>query len=134
MAHVGSTKFKITKMAGCAKEIDLIDESDEEIQRVLQEKDAQNTKKSTKFAIQAFGDLQTAEESVENLDKRLARFFANYFFMFCMNILFFRYNISFIDPPLGGFGEIFPSVTTFRRIPLAPGLKRIKINLISKFS
>ena len=59
MAHVGSTQFKITKMAGCAKEIDLVDESDEEIQRVLQEKDAQNTKKSTKFAIQAFGDLQT---------------------------------------------------------------------------
>ena len=63
-----------------AKEIDVVDESDEEIQRVSQEKDAQNTKKSTKFAIQALrtvGDLQTAEESVENLDKRLARFFAN---------------------------------------------------------
>ena len=50
---------------------------------VSQEKDAQNTKKSTKYAIQAFrafGDLQTAEKSVENLDKRLARFSANYFF------------------------------------------------------
>ena len=83
MARVGSTNFKITKMAGYAKEIDVIDESDEEIQTVLQETDAQNTKKSTKFAFQAFrafGDLQTAEESVKNLDKRLARFFANYFF------------------------------------------------------
>ena len=45
-------------------QIDLVDESDDEIERVLQEKDAQNTKKSTKFTIQAFGDLQTAEESV----------------------------------------------------------------------
>ncbi len=27
-----------------------------------------------------------------------------------MNILVFRYNISFIDPPLGVFGEIFPEV------------------------
>jgi hypothetical protein len=25
----------------------------------------------------------------------------------------FRYNISFIDPPLGGFGEILPSVMIF---------------------
>ena len=102
-------------MAGYAKEIDVVDESDEEIQRVLQEKDAQNTK-LTKFAIQAFrtfGDLQTAEEGVENLDKRLARCFADYFFIFCMNILVFRYSISFIDPPLGGFGEIFPSVMIF---------------------
>ena len=30
-----------------------------------------------------------------------------------MNILVFRYNISFIDPPLGVFGEIFPSVMIF---------------------
>ena len=34
MARVGSTNFKI-KMAGYAKEIDVVDESDEEIQRVL---------------------------------------------------------------------------------------------------
>ena len=26
---------------------------------------------------------------------------------------YFRYNISFIDPPLGGFGEIFPSVMIY---------------------
>ena len=39
----------------------MVDESDEEIQRVLQERDAQNTKKSTKFAIQAFGGWQTTE-------------------------------------------------------------------------
>ena len=80
---MGSTNFQIKKMAGYAKEIDVVDESDEEIRRVLQEKDAQNTKKSTKFAIQAFrafGDLQTAEEGGENLDKRLARFFVNYFY------------------------------------------------------
>ena len=54
MARVGSTNFKITKMTGYAKEIDVVDESDEEIQKVFQEKGAQNTKKSTKFAIQAF--------------------------------------------------------------------------------
>ena len=78
MARVGSTIFKTTKMAGYAKEIDVVDESDEEIQRFLQEKDAHNTKKSKKFTIQAFrviGDLQTAEESVENFDKRLASFY-----------------------------------------------------------
>ena len=78
MARVGSTNFKITKMAGYAKEIDVVDESDEEIQNISQEKDAQNTKKSTKLAIQAFrtvGDLQTAEESVENLDKRIGKVF-----------------------------------------------------------
>ena len=85
MARVGSTNFKITKITGYAKEIDVVDQSDEEIQKVLQEKDAQNTKKLTKFAIQGFrpfGDMQTAEESVENLDKILARFFGNYFLYF----------------------------------------------------
>ena len=86
MARVGSTNFKITKMAGYAKEIDVVDESDEEIQRVLQEKGRpEHKEQTTKFAIQAFrafGDLQTAEESVKNLDKRLARFFANYFFLY----------------------------------------------------
>ena len=30
-----------------------------------------------------------------------------------MEVFDFRYNISFIDPPLGGFGEIFPSVMIF---------------------
>ena len=38
MARVGSTNLKITKMARYAKEIDVVDESDEEIQRVLQQK------------------------------------------------------------------------------------------------
>ena len=80
MARVPSTNFRIRKMAGCVKEIDVVDESNEEIERVSKEKDAQNTKKSTKFAIQAFRalrDLQTVEESVENLENRLATFFAN---------------------------------------------------------
>ena len=36
MTRVGFTNFKITKMAGYAKEIDVVDELDEEIQRVLQ--------------------------------------------------------------------------------------------------
>ena len=36
MARVGFTNFKITKMAGYAKEIDVVDESDEEIQKILQ--------------------------------------------------------------------------------------------------
>ena len=35
------------------------------------------------------------------------------FIIFCMNILVFRYNISFINPPLWGFGEIFPEVMIF---------------------
>ena len=30
-----------------------------------------------------------------------------------MNILVFRYNISFIDPERGVFGEIFPEVMIF---------------------
>ena len=57
-------------------------------------KDAQNRRKSTKFAIQvlrASGDLQTAEESMENLDKSLARFFI----ILCMNILVFRFRKYF---------------------------------------
>ena len=62
-------------MAGYAKGIDVANESDEKIERVLQKNDAQNTKKSTKFSIQP--SKQTAEESAENLDKRLASFFAN---------------------------------------------------------
>ena len=36
--------------------------------------------------------------------------------IFCDSKLYysyFRYNISFIDPPLGGFGEIFPEVMIF---------------------
>ena len=36
MARVGSTNL-VTKMAEYAKEIDVVDEPDEEIQRVLQE-------------------------------------------------------------------------------------------------
>ena len=87
MARVGSTNFKITKMAGYAKEwkilMWLINRM-KKFKEFCSKKEAQNTKKSTKFAIQAFrafGDLQTAEESVKNLDKRLARFFANYFFL-----------------------------------------------------
>ena len=31
MAHEKSTKLKMTKMAGCAEELDVVDESDEEI-------------------------------------------------------------------------------------------------------
>ena len=41
----------------------------------------QNTKMSTKFAIEAIRALQTAEESAENLDNRLARFFVNCFWV-----------------------------------------------------
>ncbi len=52
-------------MAGCAEELDVVDELDEELKEF--------------FGI-----------------KRV-----------------FRYNISFIDPPLGVFGEIFPSVMIF---------------------
>ena len=91
MARVGSTNFKITKIAGYAKEIDVIDELDEEIQRVLQELDAQNTKKSTKFAIQAFrafGDLQPKPTWKILIIKILITFI-----IFCMNILVFRYII-----------------------------------------
>ena len=39
-------------------------------------------------------------------------------------ISFLRYNISFIDPPLGGFGEILPEVMIFPSgfvPPLPPG-------------
>ena len=51
----------------------------------------------------------------------------NKFLILNLEAFNFRYNISFIDPPLGGFGEILPSVlillrVIFHRIPLAPGL------------
>ena len=48
-------------------------------------KDAQNTKKSTKFAIQAFRafrDLQTAEESVKIFIKDWQGFFQFFFYIF----------------------------------------------------
>ena len=105
MARVGFTNFKITKIwRDMPKRLMWLMNQMKKVKEFCSKKDAQNTKKSTKFATQtlrAFGDLQTAEESVKNLDKRLARFFANYFFIFFMNILVFRYNISFIDPPRG---------------------------------
>ena len=41
-------------MVGYAKEIDVVDELGEEIQRVAVKRMPKNTKKSTKFAIQAF--------------------------------------------------------------------------------
>ncbi|CAB4006433.1 hypothetical protein AC249_AIPGENE19185 [Paramuricea clavata] len=56
-------------------------DSDEEINRLLENKDAKNTKKSTKFAVRAFHgaieDLEKAEQNIESLDKSLANFFAN---------------------------------------------------------
>ena len=54
---------------------------DEEIARLLKEKDSKNTKKTTKNAFKTFeaavGDLEKAEESPETLDKSLAKFFAH---------------------------------------------------------
>ena len=58
MARVGFTIFKTTKMAGYAKEIDVVDESDEEIQRFLQEKDAHNTKKLKKIYYSSLPSLR----------------------------------------------------------------------------
>ena len=72
MARVGSTNFQIIKMVGYAKEIDVADELDEKIQSFAG--------KAHPDYKEAFQDLQTAEESVKNLDKRLARFFGNYFY------------------------------------------------------
>ncbi len=45
--------------------------------------------------------------------KRLIKYVHVYVLNFAFCILVFRYNISFIDPPLGVFGEIFPSVMIF---------------------
>ena len=109
-------------------------ESDEEIQRILDERHSKNTTKATKNALKTFsetvGDVQSLT-SKEMLDKSLAKFFGIIYHIF-------RYNISFIDPPLGGFGKILPSAMIFPsgqapreisslrvifcRIPLAPGL------------
>ena len=58
MARVGSTNFKTTKMAGYAKEIDVVDESDEEIQRVLQEKDAPEHKEVNKIYYSSLPSLR----------------------------------------------------------------------------
>ena len=63
-------------MAGCAEELDVVVESDEEILRI--------------FGI-----------------KRV-----------------FRYIISFIDPPLGVFGEIFPSVMIISSGNISPNTPR----------
>ena len=78
MGLVGSTNFQITKKEGMRKRLMSLMNRMKKF-RVSQEKHAQNIRKSTKSANQAFRALQTAEESVKNLDKRLARFFDNYF-------------------------------------------------------
>ena len=55
-------------------------ESDEEIQRILDERHSKNTTKATKNALKTFsetvGDVQSLT-SKEMLDKSLAKFFAN---------------------------------------------------------
>ena len=55
-------------------------DSDKEINRLLENKDAKNTKKSTKFAVRAFHnaieDLEKAKQNIESLDKSLEKFFA----------------------------------------------------------
>ena len=90
MARVGSTSFKTTKMAGYAKEIDVVDESDEEIQRVSQEKDAQNTKKSTNLLFKPSESSEICKQPKKAWKILIKDWQA---FIFCMNILVFRYNI-----------------------------------------
>ena len=41
-----------------------------------------------------------------------------------MNILVFRYNISFVDTPLGVLGEIFPSAKYFTSGNISPNTPR----------
>ena len=51
----------------------------DEIRRLLDNKDAGNTKKITKLAYNVFGsivDVAKAEENASNLDKALAKFYA----------------------------------------------------------
>ena len=82
MARVGSTNFKITKITGYAKETDVVDDRMKKLKTFCRKRTPRTKEVNRKFAIQAFGDLQTAEESVENLDKILVRFFGNYFLYF----------------------------------------------------
>ena len=61
--------------------------------------------------------------SVQSEDEEITRILDGRFFLWFI----FRYNISFTDPQLVRFGDIFPSVMVslqeiFRRIPLATGL------------
>ena len=55
-------------------------DSDEEIARILLNKDSKNTKRSTKNTVRMFywavGDVKKAEKD-EEMDKSLAKFFAN---------------------------------------------------------
>ena len=74
MGRVGFTNFQITKTEGMRKRLMSLMNRMKKF-RVSQENHAQNIRKSTKSANQAFRALQTAEERVKNLDKRLARYF-----------------------------------------------------------
>ena len=116
-------------MAESEDNLSNIESEDEEITRILDGRHGKNTIRATKNALKTFleavGDVEGLTDK-EMLDKRLAKF--------CR----FRYYISFIDPQLVRFGEIFPSVMIFpegfspreisslqeifRRIPLAAGL------------
>ena len=104
MARLESTNFKTTKLAGYVKEIDVVDESDEEIQRVLLEKDAPEHKEVNKIYYSRLPSLRS--------------------FYILHEYFSFRYNISFIDPPLEGFGEIFPSVMIFPSGNISPNPPR----------
>ena len=58
---------------------DISSDSDEEITRILENKDSKNTKRSTKNAILAFHaslkDVKDAEKDMKSLDENLAKFF-----------------------------------------------------------
>lgn len=68
-------------MAGAESLLSCDNDSDEEIARILENKDSKNTKRSTKNAVRVFhgavGDVGKAEKDEESLDKSLAKFFAN---------------------------------------------------------
>ena len=80
------------------------DDELEEVKRLIDNKDAAKTKRTTKLAYNVFSsvvDVAAAEKDLASVDCGQT----------CGEI--FRNSISFIDPPLWGFGEIFPSVMIF---------------------
>ena len=75
-----SPNTNILNMAGTAVIDDNSSDSDDEITRILENKDSKNTKRSTKNAILAFHaslkDVKNAEKDMKSLDENLAKFFA----------------------------------------------------------
>ena len=124
------------KMAESEDNLSNIESEDKEITCILDGRHAKNTIRATKNALKTFSEAVGGVEGLTDKEM-LDKYWRNFVVLFFLWLIF-RYDISFIDPQLVRFGEIFPEVMIFpegfslreisslkeifRRIPLAAGL------------